>query len=154
MLHVRRAAIGLVSAAAIAASAFGAANAHSEPFLGQVSYCAFDFCPRRWGLADGAQMPINQNTAVFSLLGARFGGNGATTFALPDLRGRAPVSQGTGPGVTGCSIGEAFGAETTKLTVAQLPAHSHNASTKPRLRATSANGPIGAPLFATIQIVR
>jgi microcystin-dependent protein len=92
----------------------------SEPFLGEIRVFSFPFAPRGWAFCDGAIMPIATNQALFSLLGTYYGGNGTTTFALPDLRGRVPVH--TGNGVT---IGQSAGEEAHTLTQAEMPAHSH-----------------------------
>ncbi len=96
-----------------------------EPFLGEIRYVAFNFAPQGWALCNGQILPINQNQALFSLLGTNFGGDGVTTFALPDLRGRVPVATGQGVGLTNRNIGEQGGKESVALTVAQLPAHRH-----------------------------
>lgn len=89
----------------------------------------YNFCPRGWAAASGQILPINTNTALFSLLGITYGGDGRTTFALPDLRGRASISAGQGTGLQNFFLGESGGAETQSLTFAQMPAHSHTAST-------------------------
>lgn len=92
----------------------------TEPFLGQVSVGAFDFAPRGWALCNGQLLPINQNQALFSLLGTTFGGDGRTTFALPDLRGRVPIHVGSGH-----TSGERGGETQHTLTATELPAHVH-----------------------------
>lgn len=97
----------------------------TDPYLGQIMCGAFNFPPRGWARLDGQILSIAQNTALFALLGTNFGGNGQTTFALPDMRGRVLIHDGTGPGLTPHTIGEASGAEEVTLTTAQLPAHSH-----------------------------
>ncbi|MFD1508373.1 phage tail protein [Lacimonas salitolerans] len=96
-----------------------------DAILGQLTAFGFNFCPRGWAPANGALLPISSNTALFSLLGTQFGGNGTTTFALPDLRGRSPINQGTGPGLTNYPMGAIGGSETVTLTVNQMPSHSH-----------------------------
>jgi microcystin-dependent protein len=96
-----------------------------EPFLGQLSLFGFGFPPRGWAKCDGQILPIAQNTALFSLLGTTYGGDGRTTFALPDLRGRVPVHQGQGPGLSNYDLGEVLGAESVTLTTQQLPPHGH-----------------------------
>lgn len=96
-----------------------------EPFVGQIQPFGFNFPPRGWALCDGALLPINNYTAVFSLLGTTFGGDGRTTFGLPDLRGRSIVHVGTGPGLSPISWGERSGAETIALNTAHMPAHNH-----------------------------
>ena len=97
----------------------------ADYFLGEIKIVAFNFPPKGWAACDGLILPISQNTALFSLLGTNYGGNGQTTFALPDLRGRAPVHQGQGPGLTARSIGEVGGSENVTLTVSQIPSHIH-----------------------------
>lgn len=99
----------------------------AESFLGEINYYGFNFAPRGWALCDGQVLPINQNQALFSLLGTTFGGDGRTTFGLPDMRGRTPIHDGgsAGPGLTRRPLGNRGGSETTTLTVAQLPAHTH-----------------------------
>lgn len=96
-----------------------------EPFLGQIMAVGFNFAPRGWALCNGQLLAISQNTALFSLLGTMYGGDGRTTFALPDLRGRAPIHYGTGPGLSPHVIGQKSGSETTTITVGNLPSHSH-----------------------------
>lgn len=92
----------------------------SEPFLGQININAFGFAPKGWALCNGQLLPINQNQALFSLLGTQYGGDGRTTFALPDFRGRAAVHRGAG-----LEQGQTAGAESVTLTDAQMPLHSH-----------------------------
>lgn len=93
-----------------------------EPFLGQIQAFGFNFAPRGWAFCDGQLLAITSNAALFSLLGTIYGGDGRTTFALPDLRGRVLLHQGTGPGLTPRTIGFRSGAETTILSPANLPA--------------------------------
>jgi microcystin-dependent protein len=97
----------------------------SEPFLGQIMLVPYNFAPRGWAFCNGQILPIAQNTALFSLLGTTYGGNGQTTFALPDLRGCVPISSGQGPGLSNYSLGERGGTETVTLTVNQMPTHNH-----------------------------
>jgi microcystin-dependent protein len=101
------------------------AMAGLEPFLGDVIAVGYDFCPRGWMSAEGQILPISSNTALFSLIGTIYGGNGTSTFALPDLRGRAAMGQGSGPGLTPRSQGQMIGVEATTLTTNQMPNHSH-----------------------------
>lgn len=96
--------------------------------IGEVRLFAGNFAPRYWAFCDGQLLPISQNQALFSILGTTYGGDGRTTFALPDLRGRVPLGQGGGPGLGIRGLGQAGGTETNTLTIAQLPAHNHNAS--------------------------
>lgn len=96
-----------------------------DPFLGQIILFAGNFAPRGWALCEGQLLAINSNQALFSLFGTIYGGDGRTTFALPDLRGRAPISSGTGAGLTARSQGSKGGTETNTMTVAQMPSHHH-----------------------------
>ena len=97
----------------------------AEPFLGQIMLFAGNFAPAGWAFCNGQLLSIQQNTALFSILGTTYGGNGQTTFALPDLRGRAPIHFGQGPGLSSYSLGQIAGVETVTLNVTQLPAHQH-----------------------------
>jgi microcystin-dependent protein len=96
-----------------------------DTFLGQIIETPYNFCPRGYTPADGQILSISQNTALFALLGTTYGGNGQTTFALPDLRGRESVHVGQGPGLQDYVLGELDGSETITLTTALLPIHSH-----------------------------
>lgn len=120
-----------------ATAAFG-----QDRFLGSVSLVPYNFAPRGSALCNGQLMAISQNTALFSLLGTMYGGDGRTTFALPDLRGRIPVGMGSGPGLTPRTMGELSGEESVTLTLTQMPAHNHIA----RASATAGNtvSPTGA----------
>jgi microcystin-dependent protein len=99
----------------------------SEPFIGEIRIFGFSFPPRGWAQCAGQLMAISQNTALFSILGTTYGGNGTSTFGLPDMRGRIPVSSGQGPGLSPYVLGEMTGTETVTLTASQLPAHNHAA---------------------------
>ncbi len=120
--------------AAIAALLFGMglsprpANAGMDPFIGEITMFAGNFAPRGWAFCNGQLLPIASNAALFSILGTTYGGDGRTTFALPDLRGRAPIHAGTGPGLPNYRLGQRGGSETNTLSVANLPAHNHSAS--------------------------
>jgi len=98
----------------------------SEPFLGQIMPVGFNFAPRGWALCDGQLLSISQNQAVFSLLGTTFGGDGRTTFALPDLRGRHPIHPGTGPGLPTVLLGQRSGTHSYPITTGHLPSHFHS----------------------------
>jgi len=98
----------------------------SEPFVGEIRMFAGNFAPRGWAFCDGQLLAVSQNDALFSLLGTIYGGDGRTTFGLPDLRGRIPVHAGTGPGLTPRQLGQKSGTESEMLTVNQLPPHTHN----------------------------
>ncbi len=97
----------------------------SEPFVGEIRMFAGNFAPRGWALCDGQLLAVSQNDALFSLFGTIYGGDGRTTFGLPDLRGRIPIHAGSGPGLTPRNLGSRSGQERVQVTVAQLPAHSH-----------------------------
>jgi microcystin-dependent protein len=96
-----------------------------EPFLGQIVLFPDDFAPTGWALCQGQLLPIAQNTALFSLLGTQFGGNGTSNFALPNLQGRVPNGQGQGPGLQNYGMGEQVGAETVTVVTATVPPHAH-----------------------------
>jgi microcystin-dependent protein len=96
-----------------------------NPFIGEVVMFAGNFAPRSWAFCNGQLLPISQNTALFSILGTTYGGDGRTTFALPDLRGRTPVHPGHGPGLSTYRLGEKGGVENHTLTIAQMPTHNH-----------------------------
>ena len=96
-----------------------------EPFLGQLMLVPYNFAPQGWAFCNGQIMSIAQNSALFSLLGTTYGGNGQTTFALPDLRGRVAISAGQGPGLQNYSLGEVAGSESITLISTQMPAHTH-----------------------------
>lgn len=96
-----------------------------EPFIGQLMLVGFNFAPKGWAFCNGQILSIAQNSALFSLLGTTYGGDGITTFALPDLRGRAPVHFGQGPGLSNYVQGEATGTENVTLLVTNMPAHTH-----------------------------
>lgn len=97
----------------------------SEPFIGEIRAFGFNFAPRGWATCDGQLLGISPNTALFSLLGTTYGGNGQTTFALPDLRGRVPIHAGQGPGLSPYTQGQVGGTEAVTLGTGELPAHSH-----------------------------
>lgn len=130
-----------VAAAALSLIAWpGTVSAQaSDPFLGQIMCAGFNFAPRGWAELDGQLLPIAQNTALFALLGTQYGGNGQTTFALPDMRGRVLMHAGQGPGLTLRSQGEIAGSEAVTLNNAQLPAHTHTVT------------PLGSSADATLQ---
>jgi microcystin-dependent protein len=100
----------------------------TDPFIGQITAFGFNFAPRGWAQCNGQLMPVAQNTALFSLLGTTYGGDGRTTFALPDLRGRVPINYGTGPGLSTYQIGQRSGIEYVTLNALEMPSHSHNVS--------------------------
>lgn len=99
-----------------------------DPFIGEIIMFAGNFAPRGWAFCSGQLLPISSNSALFSILGTTYGGDGRTTFALPDLRGRVPVHPGSGPGLSTYRLGEKAGAENVTLTTAQIPSHHHDIS--------------------------
>jgi microcystin-dependent protein len=100
----------------------------ADPFVAEIRIFPFNFAPRGWAWCNGQVMPISQNTALFSLLGTTYGGNGQTTFALPDLQGSAPMHPGQGPGLSNYLLGESGGSDTVTLLQSEIPAHAHNAN--------------------------
>lgn len=100
-----------------------------EGTIGEIKMFGGNFAPRNWALCDGQLLPISQNTALFSILGTTYGGDGRTTFALPDLRGRTPVHPGHGPGLSDHRLGSKGGQEEVTLTEMNMPAHTHDAKT-------------------------
>ena len=97
----------------------------TEPYIGEIQLFGFNFAPRNWAVCNGALLAIQQNTALFSLLGTQYGGNGTTTFALPNLAARGACNQGQAPGLTPRVIGETFGEQSVTLTTADMPSHQH-----------------------------
>jgi microcystin-dependent protein len=97
----------------------------ADPFLAEIRLFAGNFAPKGWALCDGQLLPINQNQALFSILGTFYGGNGTTNFALPDLRGRVPVGVGQGPGLADYPLGQQTGTETATIAIGQMPPHTH-----------------------------
>ena len=111
----------------------------ADPFVAEIRIFPFNFAPTGWAWCNGQLMPISQNTALFALLGTTYGGDGRSTFALPNLQGRAPMHPGHGPGLSLHDLGETGGSETVTLTESELPAHSH------ALRASPDDGDLTAP---------
>ncbi|GGG39385.1 microcystin dependent MdpB family protein [Dokdonia pacifica] len=99
-----------------------------NPFIGEIVMFAGNFAPRSWAFCNGQLLPIAQNTALFSILGTTYGGDGRTTFALPDLRGRTPIHPGHGPGLSTYRLGQKGGSEEHTLTIGQMPTHNHIAA--------------------------
>lgn len=97
-----------------------------DPFVAEIRIFPFNFAPKGWAFCDGQLLPLSQNTALFSLLGTTYGGNGKSNFALPDLQGRAPMHPGQGPGLSLHDLGETGGSETVSLLESEIPSHSHS----------------------------
>lgn len=104
----------------------------ADPFVAEIRMVPFNFAPKGWAWCDGQILPLSQNTALFSLLGTTYGGDGKSNFALPDLQGRAPMHPGQGPGLSLHDLGETGGSETVTLLESEIPAHSHSFSTSVR----------------------
>lgn len=97
----------------------------ADPFVAEIRIFPFNFAPKGWAWCDGQLLPLSQNTALFSLLGTTYGGNGKSNFALPDLQGRAPMHPGQGPGLSLHDLGETGGSETVTLLESEIPSHAH-----------------------------
>ncbi len=131
---------GGCAASALALTPTAKAQAGTE-FVGQVSLFGMNFCPRGWTSADGQLLPIAQHTALFSLYGTTYGGDGRTTFGLPDLRGRRAIGQGNGPGIGNYPLGQKGGSASFTLTLANLPSHNHTGT----MRASNQQGNTANP---------
>jgi microcystin-dependent protein len=121
------------------------ASAGQNEFIGEISFGGWNFAPQGTATCDGQTMSISQNTALFSLLGTTYGGNGTTFFNLPDLRGRFPMHVGQGPGLNNRVLGEMSGAESVVLNAGQLPAHTHSATTTVTVTAHANSGQANTP---------
>lgn len=122
----------------------------TQPYIGEIQLFGFNFNPRGWAYANGATLAISQNTALFSLIGTIYGGNGQTTFQLPNFAGRAGNQQGQGPGLSPRSLGQSFGANTVTLTSNQIPQHTHgiNAYVPSNSGSPAVNGALSQPGLA------
>jgi microcystin-dependent protein len=116
----------------------------ADPFVAEIRIFGFNFAPTGWATCDGQILPLSQNTALFSLLGTTYGGNGASNFALPDLQGRAPMHPGQGPGLSLRDLGEEGGTETVGLLQSEIPAHIHT------LQAANFVGQVQTPTSTTV----
>ena len=103
----------------------------ADPFVAEIRILPFNFAPKGWAFCDGQLLPLSQNTALFSLLGTTYGGNGKSNFALPNLQGSAPMHPGQGPGLSLHDLGEMGGSETVTLLESEIPAHSHTLKANP-----------------------
>lgn len=115
----------------------------ADPFVAEIRIFPFNFAPKGWAWCNGQLLPLSQNTALFSLLGTTYGGNGKSNFALPDLQGRAPMHPGQGPGLSLHDLGEMSGSETVTLLESEIPSHTHT------LRASNQTADIQEPTSAT-----
>lgn len=143
-MTLRRSFISAIGPAAMVAAALGAAtpaHASAEPYIGEIVPYGFNFCPRGWAAANGQLLAIAQNTALFSILGTTYGGDGRTTFALPDLRSR--VALGNGNSVFGNYVpGENVGSETFTVTTSNMPSHTHTAALRASNLVGNTNNPV------------
>ncbi|MDN5923579.1 MAG: tail fiber protein [Xanthomonadales bacterium] len=119
----------------------------ADPFVAEIRIFPFNFVPEGWAFCDGQLLPLSQNTALFSLLGTTYGGNGKSNFALPDLQGRAPMHPGQGPGLSLHDLGESGGSETVSLLESEVPSHNHGLLSlgTPGNRTTPAGNTIARP---------
>lgn len=122
----------------------------SNVFMAAIIQFGGNFAPRSWAFCQGQILSISQNTALFSLLGTTYGGNGQTTFALPDFRGRVPVGTGQVPGLSSYALGQSGGTESTVLTTGQLPSHTHTFTSTSTLNAATAKGTLQSPTAALL----
>src|SRR5436853_7144647 len=129
----------------------------ADPFVAEIRIFPFNFAPKGWAFCDGQILPLSQNTALFSLLGTTYGGDGKCTFALPDMQGNAPMHPGQGPGLSLHDLGETGGSETVSLLESEIPSHSHSLGSQNNALggvqtpapATSLNRPASGNLFDT-----
>lgn len=140
----------LAAAAAICVAAAASPASAQQPFVGQVLWFGGNYCPAGWLQANGTLLPISSFDVLFSLIGTTYGGDGQTTFALPDLRGRASLHQGQGPGLPVFVEGQMGGSEQTTLSLANLAAHAHAATATAKLRANAAAAGTVSPTGATL----
>ena len=115
----------------------------ADPFVAEIRIFPFNFAPKGWAWCDGQLLPLSQNTALFSLLGTTYGGNGKSNFALPNLQGSAPMHPGQGPGLSLHDLGETGGSETVTLLESEIPAHSHSVMAAPTIVSGDSNIPGG-----------
>lgn len=134
MIKAKLQSLKTVAALSVAGLFSATAPVVAEPFIGEIRAFGENFCPRGWASTNGALLPISQNTALFSIIGTMYGGDGRTTMGLPNLIGRTPQSVGNGPGLNHVAYGQVGGAPTRTLTEANMPAHTH------MVNATNAQG--------------
>ena len=125
----------------------------TQPFIGEIQLFGFNVNPRGWAFANGATLPISQNTALFALLGTTYGGNGQTTFQLPNFAGRAGCEQGQGPGLSPRTLGETFGTNTVTLNSNQIPAHNHGVNSFSQSDGTKKSGsPVNSAALSLLTV--
>ena len=144
-MFTRKAILASASAVALAGVPTVPAQAQVTPYLGQLQVFAGTFCPRGWSTASGQLLAISSNSALYSLLGTFYGGDGRTTFALPDARGRSVINAGTGPGLSTYNIGTRAGVTSVTLTESTMPTHSHVATVDANLPTSSQSADTNAP---------
>jgi microcystin-dependent protein len=144
MTYFKRTLLGVAAGCGLLAGAPASATCSTEPMLGSICIVGYNFCPRGYTEAAGQILSIAQNTALFSLLGTTFGGNGQTTFALPDLRGRVPRGVGQGPGLSPIIEGEVGGQESVTILSSQMPPHVHGVQLQGTTAAGNSDDPAGA----------
>lgn len=115
----------------------------SAPFVAEIRIVGFNFAPRGWAFCNGQLLPLSQNTALFSLLGTTYGGNGQSNFALPNLQGSAPMFWGQGPGLSLRDIGETGGSTSVALLTSEIPSHNHSYAARPTLAVPPQSSPVG-----------
>ncbi|MGR3318795.1 MAG: phage tail protein [Candidatus Anammoxibacter sp.] len=144
--NVKKTFLTLAGVAAIAVTVAWSTPAlcQSDPFIGQISMFGGNFAPRGWALCNGQVMSISENQALFSILGNTYGGDGRTTFGLPDLRGRAAIHAGAGPGLTRRILGSMGGTEINTLQENQMPTHNHTANSNATTTVKGTNSPANA----------
>jgi microcystin-dependent protein len=117
----------------------------ADPFVAEIRIYGFNFAPKGWAFCDGQLLPISQNTALFSLLGTVYGGNGKSTFGLPNLQGCAPMAPGQGPGLSLHDLGETAGEDTVTLLQSEIPSHTHSIMAAANLATTAVPSPSVGP---------
>ena len=126
----------------------------SEPFIGEIRLFGFNFAPRGWAFCQGQLMSIAQNTALFSLLGTTYGGDGRTSFGLPDLRGRVPVGQGQGPGLPAVNLGQVSGEPSHTLIATEMPGHNHPTTAQLNASGSAGNSTTPSGNFPAVSTTR